>query len=81
MGLYASGFWYSTGYARLCGRVILLASLAWESYSNISNLIPSCLMWIVWLDQNRRSFDDIKKRLEEFYASIVFLIGLNAGVL
>ena len=26
--------------------------------SNIWNLIPSCLMWIVWLERNRRSFED-----------------------
>ena len=26
--------------------------------SNIWNLIPGCLMWIVWLERNRRSFDD-----------------------
>ena len=26
--------------------------------SNIWNLIPGCLMWIVWLERNRRSFED-----------------------
>ena len=55
-------------HARLCGGVILLASLDWESYSDISNLIPGCLMWIVWLEQNRHSFDDTKKMLEELKA-------------
>ena len=32
MDFYASGFWYSLGYARIGGRiVILLASVAWEA--------------------------------------------------
>ena len=26
--------------------------------SDIWNLIPLCLMWIVWLERNRRSFED-----------------------
>ena len=26
--------------------------------SNIWNLVPRCLMWIVWLERNRRSFED-----------------------
>ena len=33
--------------------------------SNVWNLIPSCLMWIVWLEWNRRSFEDTKKMLDE----------------
>ena len=33
--------------------------------SNIWNLIPGCLMWIVWLERNRRSFEDIEKTLDE----------------
>ena len=33
--------------------------------SNIWNLIPGCLMWIVWLERNRRSFENIEKTLDE----------------
>ena len=29
--------------------------------SNIWNLIPGCLMWIVWLERNRHSFEDNEK--------------------
>ena len=33
--------------------------------SDIWNLVPGCLMWIVWLERNRRSFEDNKKTLDE----------------
>ena len=33
--------------------------------SNIWNLIPGCLMWIVWLERNCRSFENKEKTLDE----------------
>ena len=33
--------------------------------SDIWNLVPRCLMWIVWLKRNCRSFEDKEKTLEE----------------
>ena len=33
--------------------------------SDIWNLVPGCLMWIVWLERNRRSFEDNEKTLDE----------------
>ena len=33
--------------------------------SEIWDLVPGCLMWIVWLERNRRSFEDKEKTLEE----------------
>ena len=33
--------------------------------SDIWNLVPRCLMWIVWLEPNRRSFEDNEKTLDE----------------
>ena len=33
--------------------------------SDIWNLVPRCLMWIVWLERNRRSFEDKEKTLDE----------------
>ena len=33
--------------------------------SDIWNLVPGCLMGIVWLEQNRRSFEDNEKTLDE----------------
>ena len=49
---------------------------------NIWNLIPVCLMWIVWLERTCCSFEDTEKMLEElnFFAGVVFLIGLVVGV-
>ena len=32
--------------------------------SNIWNLIPGCLIWIVWLERNRRSFENMEKTLD-----------------
>ena len=33
--------------------------------SNIWNLIPRCLMWIVWLERNCHSFENMEKTLDE----------------
>ena len=33
--------------------------------SDIWNLVPGCLMWIVWLERNCRSFEDNEKTLDE----------------
>ena len=33
--------------------------------SDIWNLVPGCLMWIVWLEWNHRSFEDNEKTLDE----------------
>ena len=33
--------------------------------SNILNLIPGCIMSIVWLERNRRSFENKEKTLDE----------------
>ena len=33
--------------------------------SDIWNLVPGCLIWIVWLEQNRCSFEDNEKMLDE----------------
>ena len=51
--------------------------------SEIWNLVPGCLMWIVWLERNRRSVEDKEKTLEElrFYANAVYWSGLVIGVL
>ena len=76
MDFYASGLWYSLGYARIGGGfVILLLSVAgllscfyqWHGKHNsdIWNLVPGGLMWIVWLERNRQSFEDKEKALDE----------------
>ena len=33
--------------------------------SNIWNLIPGCIMWTVWLERNRYSFENMEKTLDE----------------
>ena len=64
MGFYASSFWYSMGHARLCGGVIILLASYFRYLEFYSKLFDT-LMWIVWLEQNRCSFEDIKKKLEQ----------------
>ena len=46
---------------------LLSCSYQWlgKHNSNIWNLIPGCLMWIVWLERNRRSFENMEKTLDE----------------
>ena len=33
--------------------------------SEIWDLVQGCLMWIVWLEQNHRSFENMEKTLDE----------------
>ena len=35
---------------------------------DIWNMIPGCLMWIVWTERNRRSFEDTEKSLVQLQA-------------
>ena len=66
MDFYALGFQYSLGYAKISGGiVILLASMAWESYFEYlefdSNLLDvDCLVGTKSL-----FFEDTEKMLEE----------------
>ena len=59
MDSYASGFWYPLGYARIGGK----------HNSNIWNLILGCLMWIVWMERNHCSFENMEKTLDELKVS------------
>ena len=36
--------------------------------SDIWNMIPGCLMWIVWMERNQCSFEDTEKSLVQFQA-------------
>ena len=36
--------------------------------SDIWNMVPGCLMWIVWMERNRLSFEDTEKSLVQFQA-------------
>ena len=36
--------------------------------SDIRNMVPTCLMWIVWMERNRRSFEDTEKSLVQLQA-------------
>ena len=80
LDFYALGLWYSLGYARFGGRFVI--SGLGKHNSNIWNLVLGCLMWIVWLERNRCSFEDKEKTLDDsFYAIVVFWSGLVVRVL
>ena len=66
MDFYASGLWYSLGYAKIGGG-LLSCWHQWLGKHNLDiwNLVPGCLMWIVWLERNRQSFEDKEKALDE----------------
>ena len=36
--------------------------------SDIWNMVPNCLMWIIWTERNRRSFEDTEKSLVQLQA-------------
>ena len=35
---------------------------------NIWNMVPGCLMWVIWMERNRRSFEDLEKSLDQLQA-------------
>ena len=36
--------------------------------SDIWNMVPGCLMWVVWMERNRCSFEAIEKSLDQLHA-------------
>ena len=45
-------------------------------------MVPGCLMWVVWMERNRRSFEAKEKSFVQLQAArVLFLNGLGDGVL
>ena len=43
--------------------------------SNVWNMVPACLMWLIWRERNSRTFEDIGRPvdlLESFLARTLF---------
>ena len=36
--------------------------------SDIWNMVPGCLMWVIWMERNRHSFEDLEKSLDQLQA-------------
>ena len=36
--------------------------------SNIWNMVPACLMWLIWRERNNRAFEDIARSIDLFEA-------------
>ena len=45
-----------------------------KTSSGVWNLVPSCLMWTIWLERNNRTFKNIEslvgKIIEDFFGSL-----------
>ena len=50
-------------------RTVVSLLCAWENYlgvdsSSIWNMVPACLMWLIWREQNTRTFEDVEKSVD-----------------
>ena len=53
---------------------VLDLSCEWRSKgpnSAIWNLTPPCLMWTIWRERNRRTFEDVERTSTQLQASLV----------
>ena len=35
-------------------------------FSNVWNMVPACLMWLVWKERNAQTFEDIERPIDMF---------------
>ena len=58
--------WDSLGYAReCCFFVIQLENWLVKHGSDTWNMVPACLMWLIWKEWNRRTFEDTESSLDQ----------------
>ena len=59
-------------------RMVVSLLFAWENYlglhSSVWNMVPTCLMWLIWRERNTRTYEDVEKSAE-------FLKSLLVGTL
>ena len=39
--------------------------------SNIWNVVPACLMWLIWRERNNRTFEDIVRSVDLLKSTLV----------
>ena len=61
---------------------------AWSNWlgtysSKVWNLVPACLMWLVWKERNARTFEDVESPIDKLKTLLArtFLSGLVFGSL
>ena len=61
---------------------------AWRNWlgtysSKVWNLVPACLMWLVWKERNARTFEDVESPIDKLKTLLArtFLSGLVFGSL
>ena len=57
-------------------RTIVSLLCAWENdlgihSSSISNMVPACLMWLIWRERNTRTFEDVEKSVDLLESPLV----------
>ena len=40
--------------------------------SDVWNLVPACLVWLVWKERNGHIFEDAKKTLEQLHSLLIY---------
>ena len=50
-------------------RTVVSLLCAWENYlgihsSSIWNMVPACLMWLIWRKRNTCTFEDVEKSID-----------------
>ena len=69
MGLYVSDLLGFNGSCQALWKAwCIVGAFGWENLIKTWNMVPGCLMWIVWTERNRHSFEDTKKSLVQLQA-------------
>ena len=54
--------------------IVWLEELIQERSSDNGNLVPSCLMWIMWKERNNRTFENIECTQEELHSMLIQML-------
>ena len=69
MGTNVTGIWDPMGHARFCGLFgVLLEFLVGEIFFGHLEYSSCCLMWVVWMERNWRSFEAKEKSIVQLQA-------------
>ncbi len=43
-----------------------------KHYSEVWNLVPSCVMWFLWRERNKRTFEDVELSVDKLIESCMY---------
>lgn len=70
---FANALWSEVflmfGIQWMMSRTVVSLLCAWENYlgihpSSIWNMVPACLMWLIWRERNTLTFEDVEKSVD-----------------